>query len=136
MAQKLRKDFMIWSPHKFRHMAQNYILIWNSNKTFSEFLSINIYIYIYWYNYDFNLDLFGLSLSINFLKLVKILFKIELQLDRLAKYSGGVKTYQQFIMYNIIVIIKLQLLQASTALRKNTKNSIRVFAVGIWTRIL
>ena len=73
------------------------------------------------------MDLLGLSLCINFLKLVKNQFKIELQLDRLAKYSRGVKTDKQFIMYNIIVIIKLQLLQASTALRKKYKKQQKSF---------
>ena len=82
-------------------------------------MAINIYIYIY--DYDFNLDLLGLGLSINFPKLLKNPFKIELQLDKLSKYSRGVKTYRPFIIYNIIVIIELQLLQASTALREEKK---------------
>ena len=69
----------------------------------------------------------GLSFSINFPKLVKNHYKIELQLDRLAKYSRGVKTDQQFIIYNIIVIIKLQLLQASKALRKKYKKQQQSF---------
>ena len=84
-------------------------------------INIHIYIYIYIYDYDFNLDLLGLGLSINFPKLLKNPFKIELQLDKLCKYSRGVKTYRPFIIYNIIVIIELQLLQASTALREKKK---------------
>ena len=80
-------------------------------------MAINIYIY----DYDFNLDLLGLGLSINFPKLLKNPFKIELQLDKLSKYSRGIKTYRQFIIYNIVVIIELQLLQASTALRERKK---------------
>ena len=39
---------MIWSLHKFRHITENWILISNSNWTFSElYLYIYIYIYIY-----------------------------------------------------------------------------------------
>ena len=36
---------MAWSPYKFRHMAQNWILISNYNLTFSD-LCLLIYIYI------------------------------------------------------------------------------------------
>ena len=99
-----------------------------SNWIFSElwlllytYIYIYIYDYDYDYDYDFNLDLLGLGLSINFPKLLKNPFKIELQLDKLSKYSRGVKTYRKFIIYNIIVIIELQLLQASTALREREK---------------
>ena len=37
---------MVWSPHKFKHMTQNWILISNFDWTLSE-LYLLIYIYIY-----------------------------------------------------------------------------------------
>ena len=39
---------MVWSPHKFRHVAQNWIQILSYNWTFSK-LCLLIYIYIYIY---------------------------------------------------------------------------------------
>ena len=47
---------MFWSPHKFRHMTQNWILISNYNLTFSKFFLL-IYIYIYIYEFTFFLNL-------------------------------------------------------------------------------
>ena len=111
-------------------MAQNWESNWNLIGFSLNFGYYYIHIYIYIYDYDFNLDLLGLGLSINFPKLLKNPFKIELQLDKLSKYSRGVKTYRPFIIYNIIVIIELQLLQASTALREKKKKSKKVSATS------